>query len=114
MRALTTCWGVLTSLAVAGVTGAADWPRFRGPDGGATSQDAKVPTRWGDKNNLKWKRELPGDGFSSPIVVGEYVFVTCYTGGEGDLTDLRRHLVCVDRREGKVLWSRAVPAALPE
>jgi outer membrane protein assembly factor BamB len=114
MRAITTCWAVLTSLLVGGAAGAADWPRFRGPDGLAASADAKVPTEWGDQKNLRWKLELPGQGFSSPIVVGEYVFVTCYQGGDGDLSDLKRCLVCVDRREGKVLWSQVIPAVLPE
>jgi outer membrane protein assembly factor BamB len=114
MRILATCWPVLISLVLACVAPAADWPRFRGPNGSGISQDAKVPIRWGDQNNLKWKRELPGRGFSSPIVVGDCVFVTCYTGGEGDLQDLKRYLVCVDRHKGDILWSKVVPAVLPE
>src|SRR4051794_17551945 len=112
MRIVSTWCAVLMSLGLGGVTPAADWPRFRGPDGSAASTDAKVPTAWSDKNNLKWKLELPGQGFSSPIVVGDNVFVTCYTGGEGDLKDLKRYLVCVDRHAGKVLWSKVIPAVL--
>ena len=93
---------------------AADWPRFRGPDGSATSADADVPAEWGDKKNLKWARELPGQGFSSPIVVGDCVFVTCFSGGDGDLTKLKRYLVGVDRHTGKTRWSKMIPAVLPE
>jgi outer membrane protein assembly factor BamB len=95
-------------------TAAADWPRFRGSNGSATSTGGDVPTEWGDKKNLNWARELPGQGFSSPIVVGDRVFVTCYSGGDRDLRGLKRFLVCVDRDKGEILWSKSVPAVLPE
>jgi outer membrane protein assembly factor BamB len=105
---------VLLSGVSAPAVAIADWPRFRGPDGSATSTDTDVPTEWSDKKNLKWVRELPGQGFSSPIVVGDIVFVTCYTGGASDLANLKRYLVAVDRRKGDILWSKTVPAVLPE
>ena len=92
----------------------ADWPRFRGPAGDGISSDAKVPTQWGDKNNLNWKLKLPGKGFSSPIVVGDYVFVTCYSDAEGDLNNLKRHLLCVHRHQGDVVWSKVVPSTARE
>ncbi len=59
---------------------AADWPRFRGPNGDGKSEDTKVPTEWSETSNLKWKLDLPGAGFSSPIVVGKHVLVTCFSG----------------------------------
>ena len=67
-----------------------DWPRFRGPEGNGVSNDANVPRQWSDTNNLKWKLKLPGKGFSSPIVVGDYVFVTSYSDAQGDLNNLKR------------------------
>jgi outer membrane protein assembly factor BamB len=86
---------------------AADWPRFRGPDSSGISSDTKIPTEWDDKKNLKWKLQLPGKGFSSPIVVGKHVFVSCYSGrGSG----MKRHLVCVDRQTGKIAWSKIIPS----
>ena len=94
---------------------AADWPRFRGPTGEGVSNDTEVPTVWSDDdNNLKWKLELPGKGFSSPIVVGNVIFVTCYSDADGDLANLKRHLLCVDRGDGQVVWSKVVPSAAPE
>ena len=93
---------------------AADWPRFRGPTGEGISSDAKVPIEWSDTKNLKWKLKMPGKGFSSPIVVGDYVFVTCYSNAEGDLKDLKRHLLCVQRHKGNIVWSKIVPSAAPE
>jgi len=114
MRHLPTSTLLLLSLVLVGRSAGGDWPRFRGPDGSAASEDDKVPTEWGDKKNLKWKLSLPGRGFSSPIVVGDRVFVTCYSGGDGDLSSLKRYLVCADRNKGGLLWSKTVPAVLPE
>ncbi|MCX7825652.1 MAG: PQQ-binding-like beta-propeller repeat protein, partial [Verrucomicrobiae bacterium] len=64
---------------------AAGWPQFRGPNGnGIAPADAKPPTVWSDTKNLQWKVGLPGPGSSSPIVWGNRVFVTCYSGyGDG-------------------------------
>jgi outer membrane protein assembly factor BamB len=100
---------------------AADWARFRGPNGSGVAADAgEVPVRWSDSLNLRWKTALPGPGLSSPIVVGERVFVTCWTGygidrrEPGEQKDLKRHLICIDRRKGEILWSRGVDAVLPE
>ena len=98
-----------------------DWSRFRGPNGSGVSQDVKAPpTSWSETENLKWKVELPGPGLSSPIVVADRVFVTCWSGYGvnsrqlGDQKDLQRHLVSIDRATGKMLWSQAAEAVLPE
>ena len=88
-----------------GLCNAEDWPRFRGPRGDGTSQDGAVPTEWGDTKNLKWKHKLPGAGFSSPIVVGQNVLVTAYSG-QG--RDVKRHLICLDRNAGQIKWSKAI------
>ena len=98
---------------------AKDWPRFRGPNGSGIS-DSAVPTEFGKDSQMKWSLELPGRGVSSPIVVGNKVLVTCYSGygmgGDetGKVEDLQRHLVCVDRNSGETLWTVTEPAALPE
>ena len=101
---------------------AADWPRFRGPNGSGIAPDDKpVPTEWSEEKNLKWKTPLPGPGSSSPIITGDRVFVTCWTGYAteeenrgGDPSNLKRHLICLDRKTGKILWDQAVSAKLPE
>jgi outer membrane protein assembly factor BamB len=108
----------LSSTALLGT--AADWPQFRGPSGFGTSTDKGLPATWSDRSNIVWKTELPGPGASSPIVVGKKVFLTCYSGyavdanDAGDMKNLKRHLVCLDRDKGKVLWSREAAAVLPE
>jgi len=91
---------------------ASDWPRFHGPDGAGISPDTKpLPVKWSATENVAWKCPLPGSGSSSPIVVGTRVLVTCWTGTGADL---RRHLICVDRAKGAVLWDKAVDAVQPE
>ncbi|MGH7137485.1 MAG: PQQ-binding-like beta-propeller repeat protein, partial [Pirellulales bacterium] len=97
-----------------------DWPNFRGPNGLAVSRDTGLPVTWSDSTNIVWKTELPGPGSSSPIVAGQRVFVTCYSGygvdraDPGEPSKLARSLVCVALADGRVLWRQSVPAVLPE
>ncbi len=87
---------------------AEDWPGWRGPRGDGTSLDKDIPTRWnGPKGeNIAWKIAIPGKGHASPIVVGDRIFlVTC----RENLAD--RVLICLDRRDGKILWQRVVVRA---
>ena len=105
----------------ASTSDASDWSRFRGPNGSGISADAvPAPTKWSPKENLQWKAQLPGPGVSSPIVVGDRVFVTCYSGygvdraNVGEMKDLKRHLVCFDVNSGDQIWDRSVKATLPE
>jgi len=69
---------------------------------------------------MKWKVALPGPGSSSPIVVGDRIFVTCWSGygvdrgNPGDQKALRLHLICLDRNTGKTIWDKAVEPTLPE
>ncbi|MGI9177115.1 MAG: PQQ-binding-like beta-propeller repeat protein [Pirellulales bacterium] len=105
-------------LATAGAA-AADWPRFRGPEGRGCGESA-VPLEWSAEKNLLWKTALPGPGSSSPVVHGDDVFVTCYSGygvpdeQGGTPAKLVRHLVCIDRTTGAEKWRRDVAAELPE
>ncbi len=96
----------------------ADWPRLRGPKGDGVAEGSKVTTTWSEKEHIAWKVNLPGPGSSSPITLGDKVFVTCWSGyGDGtgdDMTKLVRHLVCVSKTNGKILWDKSVPAAQPE
>ncbi len=102
-------------------TVAGDWLRFRGPGGsGYVADSGSVPTAWSPSANLAWKAELPGPGVSSPIIVGNRVFLTCYSGygmdrsEPGDMENLRRHLVCIDAASGATVWQKEVAAVLPE
>lgn len=65
--------GVVTSMAGAG---ASDWPQFRGPRGAGVADQSALPERWSATENVAWSVEVPGRGWSSPIVWGDRVFVT--------------------------------------
>ncbi|MCR9201072.1 MAG: PQQ-like beta-propeller repeat protein [Planctomycetaceae bacterium] len=109
-----------TSLAA--TTSASDWSRFRGPNGSGVSPDASpTPTQWAeDSDNVKWKAAIPGPGLSSPIVIGDKVVVTCWSGyatsssPDGSIDDLKRNVVCLERSTGQTLWSATIDSVLPE
>lgn len=79
-----------------------DWRGFLGTEGNARS-DEQVATEWSESENMRWQFDLPGSGSSSPIVVGDRVIVTCYSGNADELA---RHVVCVDKNSGKQLWAQ--------
>ena len=54
----------------------AQWPEFRGPTGQGHSTDQGLPLDWGESRNIIWKREVPGRGWSSPVVLGDRVWLT--------------------------------------
>lgn len=106
--------GVIVSL-IAQVAAADDWTRFRGPNGSGIAPASPAPlTTWSESENLKWKIPLPGKGASSPIVVGDKVFITSYSGygldkqNPGEPANLKRHLGCYDRISGKQVWEKIV------
>ena len=74
----------------------------------------------GPNPNVAWKLDLPGAGVRSPVVVRDQVFVTCYSGhgfdreNPGDLSKLKRHLICVDAPTGKIDWQVVVDSTEPE
>jgi outer membrane protein assembly factor BamB len=95
------------------------WPKFRGPTGMGGASATNLPTTWGQKQNLVWKVELPGSGSSSPLLVGDRIYLTCFTGygvrgQRGDMNDLRLHLLCLDRATGATRWTKDIMPKLPE
>ena len=76
----------------------ADWPQFRGPDGQGHSDAEGVPISWNEKTNVAWKTAVPGAGLSSPVVVGNQIWMT---SSENDGRSL--HAVCFDRTAGRLI-----------
>lgn len=74
--------GVLLVVAVAVImppmraAGPPAWPQFRGPEGAGIADTARLPERWSATENVAWSVEIPGRGWSSPIVVDNRVIVT--------------------------------------
>lgn len=97
---------VATVLTLSGLVFAESWPQFRGPNATGVSPDQNLPTEWSRTTGLKWKAALPGRGVSSPIVVGDRVFVTCSSGTRDD----KLHVLCFDAHTGRPLWHRTLKA----
>lgn len=90
----------------AGPLHAEDWRQFRGTHGTSISTETGLPTKWSATENVAWKVKLPGRGLSSPIVVGDRVFLTCSSGFRQD----RLHVVCLNTSDGSVRWDRQFTA----
>ena len=120
MRSLVSCFAaIIFGCVVTAHAVAADWTQFRGPGGQGRSDEQNLPLTWSDTDNLAWKAELPGFGASSPIVLGDRLYVTCYSGygvnpqDSGTMEDLRLHVVCLNT-SGDVLWNLKLRPKLPE
>jgi outer membrane protein assembly factor BamB len=86
---------------------AQEWTRFRGPNGSGVGAAATVPLAW-TAADYNWKVKLPGNGHSSPVLWGDWLFVTC-----GEEATGKRLALCLDAVSGKELWSRPHAAAKP-
>jgi len=84
---------------------AQEWPRFRGPNGAGQSDATTVPLSWRLEECL-WRVELPGVGYSSPVVHGERVFVTSANEADGTRT-----IRCHSATTGELAWEKTYPSA---
>ncbi len=108
-----------------------NWPEFRGGPAAGVGDDANLPDAWSTTKNIVWQAEIPGRGWSSPIVWGDRVFLTSvisegkieaakkglYFGGERmrPPPDVHRWVVfCLDWKTGRVLWQKLAHQAVPE
>jgi outer membrane protein assembly factor BamB len=122
----------MVSAAIA-VTAANDnWPHFRGPTmNAAVADNPDLPEQWSATENVEWATEIPGIGWSSPVVWGNRVFLTTVTA-EGDFEQPKPGLYapngrpdpvplehdwrvyCLDLETGDVVWQRSVRLGFPE
>ncbi len=93
-----------------------------------------APTEWSDTKNIKWKAEIPGRGFSTPVIWGDRIFLTTAIptgksaetpqpapaakgrragGGAGPLVEHRFEVLALDRKTGKILWQKTAKTATP-
>ncbi len=110
--------------------GGSNWAQWRGPDGQGISTEKGLPTSWSETKNIVWKTDLPGRGFSQPVIWGNHIFLTTDIEGgsapEGHrpprrFIDGREFIhpewsgadklhtfktICLDRDSGKILWEQ--------
>jgi outer membrane protein assembly factor BamB len=119
----------------------AHWPQWRGPFfNGLARGDA--PTEWNDTKNIKWKANIPGRGFSTPVIWGDKIFLTTAVptgkpaaqpttvdqaptanpqggrgrgpgGDAGPQAEHRFDVLALDRKTGKLLWQKTAKVAVP-
>jgi outer membrane protein assembly factor BamB len=103
--------------------GGDNWPAFRGGERAGIGEEKTLPAVWDERTNVAWKAEVPGAGWSSPVVWGTRVFVTAAVSDDrqrqprkglyiGDIKgqvspgEHRWNVHCFDARTGKELWKR--------
>src|SRR5260221_13538420 len=108
----------------------AHWPQFRGPGSLGVAENSNLPDRWSTNENVAWKVDIAGRGWSSPIVWGDRVFVTTvlsdgeieqpkkglYFGGERREVPKSTHhwvVLCLDLDSGPGLWPQEAHSGPP-
>jgi outer membrane protein assembly factor BamB len=136
-RTLAGAAAVVLALSLAGGTAISEtsdqallyWPQWRGPLSTGVAPQGNPPAVWSETKNIRWKTPLPGSGHSTPIIWGDYIFVTAAipygekkppnkpVDGAHDnrpVTQASKFVVlAVNRRDGKILWQKTMRAELP-
>jgi len=112
-------------------TGQTNWPQFRGTGARGVASGDQLPDRWSATEHVAWKVDIPGRGWSSPIVWGDRVFLTLvvnlgqseeprkglYFGGNRPTPPDAVHqwkVYCLDLVTGQVRWERQVHEGKPQ
>jgi PQQ-like domain len=120
---------VLVSLVLFSRVGAAQWPQFRGPGATGVAAGGPLPVTWSRTDNVMWRTEIPGVGWSSPIVWKNTIFLTAvvrrdageapkpglYFGGErpAPSDEHRWIVVALDFASGRILWQQEAHRGVP-
>ena len=131
IRRLIPLVSVLVCLAIVAPTrGETNWPQFRGRESRGVAHADTLPDKWSATENIEWKSDIPGRGWSSPIVWGNRVFLTTvvnlgeseeprkglYFGGDRPTPPKSVHqwkVLCFDLTTGDLVWQRQVHESMP-
>ena len=109
-----------------------NWPAFRGPNAtGVIEGKTQLPTSWSETEHIEWKSDIPGRGWSSPVVWGNRIFLTTavndgdseaikkglYFGGDRPQpprTVHRRMAICLDLQTGNQIWMKQLHEGVPQ
>jgi outer membrane protein assembly factor BamB len=81
------------------------WPQFRGPQSNGHAGNLEIPSEWSDTQQVVWKVEVPGLGWSSPVLAdGRVYLTTAVAQGEG----LSLRVLAMDQSTGAMVWDRQV------
>jgi len=74
-----------------------NWPQFRGPDGDGHSDSQGLPLTWSETKNVRWKTAIHGKAWSSPVILGDQIWLTTATEDGHEL-----FVMCAERDNGKI------------
>lgn len=118
-----------TSQIAVGQEEANNWLQFRGPNGNGVVKDLSHPTTWSGDENLAWTVDVPGGGWSSPIVIGEKIYLTTAAGpmkpvgfmeGVRNMrptkpeSPLKFQVICLNLVDGSEIWTKTYDEKIPE
>jgi outer membrane protein assembly factor BamB len=84
-----------------------EWPQFRGPTGQGQSAARDLPVEWNATTNVAWKVEVPGTGWSSPVLAKGRIYLTAAVPDAASSEIVLRAL-CLDAANGSVIWDTEV------
>ncbi len=85
---------------------ASDWTEFRGPSRDGLSDAKNLPLEWSAEKGVAWKVEVPGKGWSSPVLWRGRLYLTSAVTDPSEEVSL--HTLCFDQETGRLLWDREV------
>ncbi len=97
----------------------ADWPEFRGPSAQGLATQTNVPLEWSSTENIVWRTEIPGQGWSSPIVIKKSIYLTTAVPKPGAATDKPEYdlsLAIINAESGQLIRTVTLfsqPASAP-
>jgi len=121
-------FALAAGVGLAPLAGAADWPQFRGPNANGVVPGPALPVIWDGETgaNVRWKVDVPGSGWSQPVIVGDRLFLTAAVpvkpGDDGTADDdgyavkagtTRYELRCLDANTGELRWTRVARTGAP-
>lgn len=99
-----------------------EWPQWRGPTGQGHAAAIDLPKTWDETTNVLWKLKTPGRGWSSPIIIGNQIWLTTaieypatpeeaerrLQSNTGDqpvtlLDQVELKAICIDREKGVIV-----------
>src|SRR4051794_13261113 len=75
-----------------------EWPQFRGPTGQGHATESEPPVAWSETENVAWRTEIPGRGWSSPVVGGGQIWLSTALEGQKAL-----NAIGIDLNTGKIV-----------
>ena len=120
---------LLASSTAVGQTESTDSSQFRGAGGTGVVASRDFPETWSSDSNVAWAVDLKGGGLSSPVVVGDRIFLTTAIGfaepasfmqGVSDMRpklpegSLKFHVMCLKLDDGSMVWEKTIADQKPE